>query len=120
MLLCIYNITNTNMQYITQPIIGLLALSTLLGVYVHDMHIDKAMVHALTQAHADGGGNSSDGGKMSVNSAAHTHSERASYGNRAHTATARDPRQDKAKHHSQSDYYRLPGAADIDNTLVLA
>lgn len=110
------------MQYITQPIIGLLALSTLLGVCVHDMHIDKAMVHAISQAHTDGGsgGSSGDGGKVSVSSNAHTHSERASYGNRAHTATARDPRQDRAKHQSQSDYYRLPGAADIDNTLVLA
>lgn len=108
------------MQYITQPIIGLLALSTLLGVCVHDMHIDKAMVHAISQAHADGGGNSSDSGKMSVSVNAHTHSEKASYGNHARAATARDPRDDKAYRHSHADYYRLPGAADTDHTLVLA
>ncbi|QHN42294.1 hypothetical protein GII36_00260 [Candidatus Mycosynbacter amalyticus] len=108
------------MQYITQPILGLLALSTLLGVCVHDMHIDKAMVHAISQAHAGDSGNSSDGGKVSVSSNAHTHSEKVSYSNHARAATARDPRQDKAKHHSQSDYYRLPGGSDIDHTLVLA
>lgn len=107
------------MHYITQPIIGLLALSTLLGVCVHDMHIDKAMVHAMAQAHSDGG-NSGDGGKVSVSVNAHTHSEKASYGNHARAATARDPRDDKARHNGQSDYYRLPGAADIDHTLVLA
>lgn len=105
------------MNALTQPIIGFLALSTLMGVCVHDMHIDKAMVHAISSHHADGGG---DSGKVSVSSNAHTHSEKASYGNRAHAATARDPRQDKAKHHSQTDYFRLPGAADIDHTLVLA
>lgn len=108
------------MNAITQPIIGLLALSTLLGVCVHDMHIDKAMVHAISQAHSDGGNNSSDNGKVSVSSNAHTHSEKASYANHARAATARDPRDDRAHHHNQSDYFRLPGTADTDHTLVLA
>lgn len=102
------------MQTFTQPIIGLLAISTLFGVCVHDMHIDKVMVHALT--HADSG----DGSKLSVSSNPHTHSERSSFGGKAQAAIARDPRQDKAQHHSQTDFFRLPGSSDNDHTLVLA
>ncbi len=49
----------------------------------------------------------------------HTHSERNSLGSKTQAATARDPRDDKVAHHTQTDYFRLPGAADIDHTLVL-
>ncbi|MBH1980694.1 hypothetical protein I8H83_05510 [Candidatus Saccharibacteria bacterium] len=101
------------MQKITQSFIGILALSTMCGVLMHDTHIDKATVHVLT--HLNG---NADGG-VSVSSHPHTHSERNPLGGKAQAATARDPRDDKVAHHDQSDYFRLPGSADMDNTLVL-
>lgn len=102
------------MQTLFQPIIGFLALSTLCGVCVHDMHIDKVMVHAMT--HVD----NSDGGKVSVSSTPHTHSERSPLGGKAQAATARDPREDKTRHNNKEDYFRLPGQSDTDNTMILA
>lgn len=101
------------MQKITQSFIGLLALSTMCGVLVHDTHVDKAAVHVLS--HLNG---NADGG-VSVASHPHTHSERSPLGAKAQAATARDPRDDKVAHHTQTDYFRLPGSADIDHTLVL-
>lgn len=101
------------MNKVTQPIIGLFALSTLMGVCVHDLHLDKAMVHAMT-VHHDGGGD-----KVSVSTNPHTHSERSSIGGKTQPSIARDPRQNKAQHHTQTDYFRLPGSSDTDNTLVL-
>lgn len=102
------------MQSITQPLVGLLALSTLAGVCVHDLHIDKVMVHAVSHHTADGAD-----GKVSVSSNPHTHSERSSLGSKTQPSIARDPREDKARHQDQTDYFRLPGSADVDNTLVL-
>lgn len=102
------------MQTITQSFIGLLALSTMCGVLVHDTHIDKAAVHVLS--HLNGSGDNS----VSVSANPHTHSERNSLGGKAQAATARDPRDDKVNHHTQTDYLRLPGASDTDHTLVLA
>lgn len=99
---------------VTQSFIGLLALSTMCGVLVHDTHIDKVTIHAMT--HLD----NSDGGKVSVSSNPHTHSERSSFGGKAQAATARDPREDKGVHQGQTDYFRLPGSPDTDNTLILA
>lgn len=101
------------MQNITQSFIGLLALSTMCGVLVHDTHIDKATVHVLS--HLNG---NADAG-ASISSHPHTHSERNSLGQKAQAATARDPRDDKVAHSTQTDYFRLPGSADIDHTLVL-
>lgn len=101
-------------ETITRTMIGFLALSTMCGVVMHDTHIDKAAVHALT--HLNGG---TDNG-VSVASHPHTHSERNSLGGKAQAATARDPREDKSQHHSQTDYFRLPDTADMDHTLVLA
>lgn len=102
------------MQHITQPLVGLLALSTLMGVCVHDLHLDKVMVHAVSH-HADGGGDS----KVSVSSNPHTHSERSSFSSKTQPSIARDPREDKAQHQNQTDYFRLPGSADTDHTLML-
>lgn len=101
------------MQKITQSFIGILALSTMCGVLMHDTHIDKATIHALSHIN----GNADSG--VSVASNPHTHSERNSLGSKTQAATARDPRDDKVAHHTQTDYFRLPGAADIDHTLVL-
>lgn len=101
------------MHTLLQPFIGFLALSTLCGVCVHDMHIDKVMVHAMT--HFDNG----DGSKVSVSSTPHTHSERSPLGSKAQAATARDPREDSARHHHKEDYFRLPGQSDTDHTMIL-
>lgn len=101
------------MNTITQPLIGLLALSTLMGVCVHDLHLDKAVVHAMSARH-DGAGD-----KVSVSSNPHTHSERSSVGGKTQPSIARDPRENKAQHHHQTDFMRLPGSSDTDNTLVL-
>lgn len=106
------NHQNKNMQTLTQPLIGLFAISTLLGVCLHDMRIDKAMVHALT--HIEGG---SDSKVSSVSSNPHTHTERTSYNAKSHAV--RDPRDDTARPQGQTDYFRLPGSADTDHTLRL-
>lgn len=102
------------MQNITKPLVGLLALSTLAGVCVHDLHIDKAMVHAVSHHAADSGDS-----KVSVSSNPHTHSERSSFSSKTQPSIARDPREHKAQHQNQTDYFRLPGSSDTDNTLVL-
>lgn len=105
------------MQQVIQPIIGFLALSTLCGVSLHDTNLDKVMVHVVARHHQ------TDGASTTISSHAHTHSERNPLGGKSQASTARDPRDDKTRHHNNSDrdYFRLPGQADMtDHTIVLA
>ncbi len=105
------------MQQVFQPIVGFLALSTLCGVCLHDTNLDKVAVHVVARHHQI------DGASTAIASHAHTHSERNPLGSKSQASIARDPRDDKARHHNSSDrdFFRLPGQADMtDHTIVLA
>ena len=101
------------MEKITHISIGFLALSTMCGVLLHDTNVDKAAVHVVGRI------NGTSDASVNVSSHAHTHSERSALGGKTQPSIARDPREDKARHQDQTDYFRLPSSADFDNTLVL-
>lgn len=101
------------MEKVTNISIGFLALSTMCGVLLHDTNIDKAAVHVVGKI------NGTSDASVGVSSYAHTHSERNPLGGKTQASTARDPRDDKVSHQNQTDYFRLPGSADTDHTLVL-